>query len=128
MLIFRCFLMYSGIRTYSEGFVHSAFLTHCQFHITDYDAVSFTFADEGDRMKPSKNTAFHQTQFSKTESSKLMSAASELAKRRREKGQFTNTSTFDLKCLVRVYFLACHLRRMLRINLQVCGTGMKGEK
>jgi hypothetical protein len=62
-------------------------------------------------MKPSKNTAFHQTQFSKAESSKLMSAASELAKRRREKGQFTNTSTFDLKCLVRAKFLTSHSKR-----------------
>ncbi|KAF8343899.1 OTU-domain-containing protein [Cantharellus anzutake] len=76
----RCFLMYSGIH---------------------YDAVS---------MSPTVSAPadFHQTVFP-VEAEGIFAAAGRLAVKRREKGAFTNTTTFDLCC-------------------QTCGVRIKGEK
>jgi len=76
----RCILMYSGIH---------------------YDAVS---------LSPTHNAPldFHQTVFPVT-ADMIFDAASKLATKKRLKREYTNTTTFDLRC-------------------QVCGKGLKGEK
>ena len=82
---------------------------------------------------------FHQTIVRKGQGEgadaedEMLLAAKKLADSLRAKRAYTNTTTFDLKCQVRVRFAAfayspSGVADSQRCPLQICGQGLKGEK